>query len=158
MRRLYEIYIKVDDRVRAWMKRYGITLLRLSLGTVFLWFGALKFFPSFSPAQDLAMRTMDRLTFGMIPAQISILILAVWECLVGIGLITNRFMRATLFLLFLQMVGAGAPLLLFPREAFNVLPFAPTLEGQYIIKNLVLISAGVVIGATVERQRKWSLL
>src|ERR1044071_4559327 len=100
------------------MSLYGITLLRISLGIIFLWFGALKFFPGMSPAQDLAMRTIDKLTFGMLPAHLRLVILATWECLIGLGLLTNRFMRATLFLLFLQMIGAGAPLILFPDEAF----------------------------------------
>ncbi|MDX1617096.1 MAG: hypothetical protein R3300_22515, partial [Candidatus Promineifilaceae bacterium] len=60
------------------------------------------------------------------------------------------FMRATLALLFLQMVGTVTPLFLFPEAAFNAFPFQPTLEGQYIIKNLVLVSAGIVLGATVR--------
>jgi hypothetical protein len=59
-------------------------------------------------------------------------------------------MRVTLFLMFWQMVGTASPIFLFPDEVFRRFPFAPTLEGQYIIKNLVLISAGVVIGATVR--------
>lgn len=151
MRKLYETYRAIDASIRKWMGRYGITLLRVSLGIIFLWFGALKLFPGMSPAQELAMRTIEKLTFGMITASLSIKILAVWECLIGLGLITNRFIRATLFLLFLQMVGAVAPLLLFPNEVFSSVPLVPTLEGQYIIKNLVLISAGVVIGASVER-------
>ena len=151
--KLFEAYTRIDARIRKWMSRHGTTLLRISLGTIFLWFGALKFFPGMSPAQDLAMRTIDKLTFGMLPAHLSLIILATWECLIGLGLLTNRFMRTTLFLLFVQMIGAGAPLMLFPNEAFQVFPIAPTLEGQYILKNLVLVSAGVVIGATVGRQR-----
>jgi hypothetical protein len=59
-------------------------------------------------------------------------------------------MRITLLLLFLQMAGTFTPILLFPAEVFTRIPYAPTLEGQYIIKNLVLISAGIVIGATVR--------
>jgi uncharacterized membrane protein YkgB len=153
VRKLYEIYRTIDASIRKWMGRYGITLLRISLGIIFLWFGALKFFPDMSAAQDLAMRTIERMTFGMMTASLSIKILAVWECLIGLGLITNRFIRGTLLLLFLQMIGAAAPLLLFPNEVFSIVPIVPTLEGQYIIKNLVLISAGVVIGATVERER-----
>jgi uncharacterized membrane protein YphA (DoxX/SURF4 family) len=150
--KLFETYTKIDVRIREWMSRYGTRLLRVSLGIIFLWFGALKFFSGMSPAQDLATRTITRLTFGMLPATLSIMILA-WECLIGSGLITNRFMRLTLFLLFAQMIGAGAPLLLFPAEAFKILPILPTLEGQYILKNLALVSAGIVIGATVGRQR-----
>jgi len=69
---------------------------------------------------------------------------------IGLGLITNLFMRATLLLLFVQMMGTITPIFLFPSEVFTILPYAPTLEGQYIIKNIVLVSAGLVIGATVR--------
>jgi hypothetical protein len=51
------------------------------------------------------------------------------------------------------MLGTITPLLLFPGEAFLRIPYAPTLEGQYIIKNMVLISAGLVLGATVRGGR-----
>src|SRR5690606_15424480 len=81
---------------------------------------------------------------------VSIYILAVWECLIGLGLLLGRFMRATLLLLFVQRLGTITPLFLFPHEVFLRIPYAPTLEGQYIIKNMVLISAGLVLGATVR--------
>lgn len=140
----------VDIRLTHWMSRYGVTLLRISLGIVFVWFGALKFFPSLSPAQDLATRTIETLSFGLVTASISMPVLAAWECAIGIGLITGRFMRATLLLLALQMAGTITPLFLFPAETWQIFPISPTLEGQYIIKNLVLVSAGLVIGATVR--------
>jgi uncharacterized membrane protein YphA (DoxX/SURF4 family) len=77
-------------------------------------------------------------------------LLAAWETAIGLGLLSGRFTRAVLFLLFAQMAGTITPLFLFPSETWRV-PFAvPTLEGQYIIKNMVLISAGLVIGATVR--------
>lgn len=85
--------------------------------------------------------------------QLSIYLLATWECLIGLGLITGWFMRATLLLLFLQMLGTITPVFFFPHEVFTRIPYAPTLEGQYIIKNIVLISAGLVIGATVRGGR-----
>jgi uncharacterized membrane protein YphA (DoxX/SURF4 family) len=143
----------LDVRITRWMARNGILLLRISMGIIFLWFGALKFFPGLSPAADLATRTIERLTFGLIAADVSILILAVWESLIGVGLIFGIFMRATLLLLFLQMLGTISPILLFPQEVFTAFPYAPTLEGQYIFKNMVLISAGLVIGATVRGGR-----
>lgn len=152
MRKLYDTYLRLDMRIREWMAHNGITFLRVSLGIIFLWFGVLKFAAGVSPAEDLAMRTIQKLTFGAMPTTVSLNILAAWESAIGLGLLTNRFMRATLFLLFVQMLGAAAPLVLFPREVFTVIPFVPTLEGQYIVKNLVLISAGVVIGATVSRK------
>lgn len=141
---------RIDRRITKWMACYGIVLLRVSLGIVFFWFGVLKFFPGISPAQDLATRTISVLTFGLIQPQAAIIILAAWECLIGLGLIAGKFMRATLLLLFVQMLGTMTPLAFFPGEAFTRIPYAPTLEGQYIIKNLVLISAGIVIGATVR--------
>ena len=150
MENLRILFDRVDVRVTNWMARYGVLLLRISLGIVFFWFGVLKFFPGLSPAQGLATRTIEVLTFGLIPPEVSIYILAVWECLIGIGLIFGIFMRATLLLLFVQMLGTITPLFFFPQEAFLHIPYAPTMEGQYIIKNMVLISAWLVIGATVR--------
>ncbi len=123
------------------------------LGLVFFWFGVLKFFPGMSPAQDLAIRTIDVLTLRAVPAGASIVLLATLECAIGLGLIVGKFMRFTLLLLCLQMLGAWLPLLLFPGEAFTQVPYAPTLEGQYIIKNVALVGAGLVIGATVRGGR-----
>lgn len=142
-----------DKKLTQWMARNGIFLLRLSVGIVFLWFGSLKFFPGLSPAEGLAARTIVTLSFGLLSAKAAVLILAVWECLIGLGLVSGIFLRGTLFLLWMQMAGTITPLFLFPNECFTVIPLAPTLEGQYIIKNIVLISAGIVIGATVRGGR-----
>lgn len=144
---------RVDVRLTRWMARYGIVILRVSLGVVFFWFGALKFFPGLSPAQDLATRTIERLSFGLIPAGAALVLLAAWECAIGLGLIFGLLMRVTLLLLFLQMLGTITPVFFFPQEVFTRFPYAPTLEGQYIVKNLVLISAGLVLGATVRGGR-----
>jgi uncharacterized membrane protein YphA (DoxX/SURF4 family) len=141
---------EIDIRLTNWMARYGILILRIGLGVVFFWFGFLKFFLGLSPAASLATRTIEVLSFGLIPSDISMPILAVWESVIGIGLIFGVFMRATLLLLFLQMLGTITPIFLFPELVFQVFPIAPTLEGQYIIKNIVLISAGLVLGATVR--------
>ena len=141
---------KTDIHLTGWMARNGILLLRISIGIVFIWFGILKFFPGVSPAEGLATRTIQLLSFGLIEPQVSIVILAVWETVIGAGLLTGLFLREILLLLFLQMLGTLTPVFLFPAEVFRSVPLVPTLEGQYIIKNLVLISAGIVIGATVR--------
>lgn len=143
----------LDQTVTQYMARYGITLLRISVGVIFMWFGFLKFFPGLSPAEGLATRTLEVLSLGMVPPRAALIILAVWECAVGLGLILAIFLRTTLLLLWLQMAGTVAPMLMFPQEVFSHFPYAPTLEGQYIIKNLVLASAGVVVGATVRGGR-----
>ena len=141
---------RLDAGITGWMARHGVRLLRISLGLVFLWFGFLKFFPGLSPATELATRTIDVLTFGQVPQAVAINVLAAWEAAIGVGLIFGVAMRATLFLLFVQMLGTITPVFLFPELVFTRVPYAPTLEGQYIIKNLVLVSAGIVIGATVR--------
>lgn len=141
---------RLDRRITRLMADHGLTLLRLALGVVFLWFGALKFFPDASPAEALAGRTIETLTFGAIPEGTALVILAVWEVAIGVGLLLGRWMRAVLLLLFVQMLGTITPLFLFPTETFTVFPIAPTLEGQYIVKNIVLVSAAIVLGATVR--------
>lgn len=144
---------RLDKRITTFMARNGILYLRLSLGIIYLWFGALKFLPAIGFAEDLALRTIEVLTFGLIKPEVSIWIVPVWEILIGIGLIFGIFLRATLLLLFVQLIGTIAPLFLYPAEMWTVFPVVPTLEGQFIIKNLVLITGGMVVGATVRGGR-----
>jgi uncharacterized membrane protein YphA (DoxX/SURF4 family) len=144
---------QIDFRLTHWMAANGVRLLRISLGLVFFWFGVLKFIPGLSPAQSLAGDTIEVLSFGLIESSVAVFLLAIWETLIGLGLITGVFLRSTLLLLWVQMLGTLTPLFIFPEASFRVVPYAPTLEGQYIIKNLVLISAGIVIGATVRGGR-----
>jgi len=139
---------KIDESITSWMARAGLKFLRIGLGIVFFWFGILKFFPGLSPAEELVRNTiyfLDPNTF--VP------ILAAWETLIGFGLITGKFMRLTLLLLFLQMPGTALPLIILPDIVWNIFPYGLTLEGQYIIKNLVLIGAGLVLGGTVRGGR-----
>jgi uncharacterized membrane protein YkgB len=140
----------VDVRITGWMARYGVRLTRIALGLVFTWFGALKFVPAASPAADLASRTIERLTFGHVPPSVGLPLLAAWEVAIGLGLLLGRGLRLVLLLLFLQMAGTLLPLVLFPSETFLAFPYAPTLEGQYIIKNVVLVAAAIVVGSTVR--------
>ncbi len=153
MSRLPEVAERFDEAAARWMARHGILALRLSLGLVFVWFGALKFFPGLSPAQTLAADTIAKLSFGLVPATTALPVLAAWEVAIGLGLLSGVAMRFTLLLLWTQMLGTVTPLLFFPELCFTHVPYAPTLEGQYIIKNLVLVSAGLVIGATVRGGR-----
>jgi uncharacterized membrane protein YphA (DoxX/SURF4 family) len=150
MTTLRQEFHRFDVRLTRWLARHGVTLLRISIGIVYFWFGVLKFFPNLSPAQDLAARTIEMLTFGIVPPAVALFVLAIWECAIGIGLISGKFMRVTLLLLVVQMLGTVTPLFLFPQETWTVFPIAPTLEGQYIIKNIIIVSAALVLGATVR--------
>lgn len=136
-------------QVVSWWAQNGVTLLRLSLGMVFFWFGVLKFFPGLSAAEGLATRTISVLTFGFVPPAVSLPLLATWECAIGLGLLlSGRFLKAALLLMLAQMAGTFLPLVFFTHETFSSFPLVPNLEGQYIIKNLVLVSAALVVGAT----------
>lgn len=143
----------LEERVTRWLARWSITILRVGLGAIFLGFGLLKFFPSFSPAEGMVVQTLDALTFGVIPARVGVVLVAALECAIGLGLITARFLRLALVMLGFQMIGAMSPLVLFPAELFGGPFHAPTLEGQYILKDVVLVSAGLVIGASLEGGR-----
>src|SRR5829696_3281090 len=94
----------IDRRVTGWMAAHGLTLLRVALGIVFLWFGALKLVPGLSPAEDLAGRTIETLTTGLVPGSVALPFLAAWEVAIGVGLLVGRWMRAVLLLLFVQML------------------------------------------------------
>lgn len=150
MKNPVSLYKRFEKIYTQWMAAHSILFLRVALGIIFFWFGVLKFFPNLSSAENLATRTIQNLTYGNMSEKTSILVLASWECLIGIGCILGKFMRITLFLLFLQMIGTLMPLFMFPELTFNSIPFVPTLEGQYIIKNIVIISSAIVLLATVR--------
>lgn len=139
---------KLDQTITRFMARYGAPIMRIGLGVVFFWFGALKLFPGLSPAEELVRNT----TYFVNPDWF-IPVLAVWEMVIGLGLVFNVFMRLTLLLLFLQMPGTALPLVVLPEAVWTQFPYGLTLEGQYIIKNLVLIGAGLVLGGMVRGGR-----
>ena len=143
-------YDTADQQITRWMARNGILLLRISIGLIFIWFGALKFFPGASPAEELAGSSIEMLSFGLVPAHIGLPILAVWECLIGIGMFFFRTMRFTILLLYVQMIGTFSPVFIMPYVVFETAPLVLTMEGQYIVKNVVVIASALVIGATVR--------
>jgi uncharacterized membrane protein YphA (DoxX/SURF4 family) len=122
----------------------GCRLLAISIGLVYLWFGVLKFFPHLSPAEDLAKNTITILTLGKIPPNVSIILLAIWETIIGIFMFTKLFRRPVIILALVHMLFTFTPLLFFPKESFN-LPFVFTLLGQYIFKNLIIIAALITL-------------
>jgi hypothetical protein len=116
----------------------------------FLWFGILKFLPTVTPIDVLAERTLTIITFHKFTAAHCLLVLATWECMIGIGLLSGRLLRLTLVLLFFHLPGTFLPLLLLVHDTWVHFPTFPTFEGQYIIKNIVLIAAGIIVGSSVR--------
>ncbi len=135
---------RLDLAIAAWMYTNGRLLLRYSLAIIFIWFGLLKPL-GMSPAEELIAKTVY-----WMPPEIFIPILGWWEVLIGVCLLYRPFIRGAILLLFLQMQGTVLPLFLLPEVCYTKFPFGLTLEGQYIIKNLIIISAGIVIGGSVR--------
>lgn len=132
---------KFDLNLITFLNKVSLPALRISLGIVFIWFGVLKVFGN-SPANDLITKTI----YWFNP-DIFIPILGIWEAVIGLCLLVPSFIRVGLFLLALQMPGTFLPLVLLPEVCFISIPFNLTLEGQYIVKNLVLIGAAIAVGS-----------
>ncbi len=134
----------VDRAIAGWMRRHGFLLLRVSLAVVFIWFGALKPL-GLSPASELVARTVWWVDPGwFVP------FLGWWEVAIGVCLLIRPLLRVAIMLLILQMPGTILPLFILPEVTWVRAPYAPTVEGQYIIKNLVLIAAAIVVGGRVR--------
>ena len=130
--------------VSGWLTAHSITVLRVSLGLVFLGFGVLKFIPGASPAEALVIRTVDALTLGVISGTPAVVLTAVLETFIGLTLLTGFGLRAGLVAMAASMVGILSPLVLFFGDLF---PGFPTIEGQYVLKDIVLVAAGAVVAA-----------
>src|ERR1700722_8752080 len=146
-------FFELTDRLHRWFFTNSISILRISVSIIFLWFGLLKLFYGVSPVQDLAISTIQVITFRIFSDRTLICSLAIFEILIGLGLVFKLFLRETLILLYFKIIGTFLPLLIFPSRTFSFFPFALTLEGQYIIKNIVILSAGIVIGTSYEREK-----
>lgn len=122
-----------------------IKLMRLSLGIIFVWYGMLKFFPTLSPAEDLAIRTIDIMFFHLIDGSLSIKLLAILEVAIGIGFLSGYYTKLVTIIFLGHMLCTFAPLFILPELSFTHAPYAFTLVGQYIVKNIVFILVGVMI-------------
>ena len=125
--------------------RHGPIALRVSIGVVFLWFGVLKFFPSVSPAETIAIETLTTLTLGLVPARVLMFGLAAFETTIGVCFVAGVYRKVALPLLIAHMLGTGLPFLMFPGQLFDHHPLVPTFLGQYILKNIIIVSAAVVL-------------
>lgn len=146
IRKLSEQFAVVDERVSNEMGRWGVPVLRVALGIVFVWFGGLKLL-GISPAGDLVAATVY-----VVSPDLFVPVLGVWEMLIGLCLLYRPLIRVGILLLFLQIPGTFLPLVLLPEVAFTTFPYGLTVEGQYIVKNLVIIGAALVVGGTVRNE------
>ncbi len=141
------LFCKIDNVIISFMKRLLFPFSRIALFTVFFWFGILKLFDA-SPANtlvsDLLEKTLPFITFGHF-----IILLGVWEMLIGLAFLIPRMERVAIVLLIPHMITTFIPLILLPQVTWQSF-FVPTLEGQYIIKNLVIIALAMGLAAHLK--------
>ena len=146
--RLIAFEARAEAGLKVFLQRWSIPALRVALGGVFLVFGALKFVPGMSPLEALVQATWDRLTFGLVGGQAALIATASIEVLAGVLVIAGgAFARVGLVVLAFAFVGILSPIVLLPAEVFSAT--GPTLTGQYIFKNAVLITAALVVASRV---------
>lgn len=139
-----ESFDEADRKITGYMDRVGVPVLRIALGIVFVWFGGLKIIGG-SPVSTLVGNTVY-----LLEPELVVPILGVWEALIGLCLLYRPFIRIGIVLLFVQMPGTFLPIVLLPDVVFATFPHQLTVEGQYIVKNLVIIGAALVIGGSVR--------
>ena len=139
-----DTFERVDTRISAWMRQWSVPIVRTAIGVVFIWFGALKVI-GISPAGELVARTVY-----FFPPEVFVPILGVWEVLIGLLFLYRPLIRLAILLLFLQLPGTFLPIVLLPDVVFTTFPYGLTVEGQYIVKNLVIIGAALVIGGSLS--------
>jgi uncharacterized membrane protein YkgB len=129
------------------------TFLRLSAGFIYFFFGVLKFFPDLSPGEMLAEQTLMRLSLHWLDATTALWWLAVMECAIGLGFLFNAYMHWIFFIFIFHQISTFIPLFILPELTFKIAPLAPTMEGQYILKNLVSVAAGWTVMLPAVRNR-----
>ena len=137
---------KIDRRIGQWMEKYGHVAHRYGLGLLFVWFGLLKPF-GYKTTTSLLAHTVY---FGD-PAVV-VPILGWWEVAIGLCLILRPFNRLGLFLMSVRLLGTALAFVLMPEVCFAGNPLIPTPEGQYLIKDLVLFTAAMIIGGTIHKR------
>lgn len=151
MRPAWNRFISLENAIHRQLVCHSVAALRVTVGVVFLAFGILKYFPGVSPAEGLAIKTTDILSFGLVPGGVAIVGIATLECFIGLCLLAGRWMRLAVWLLALEFVGILSPVVLLAGRLFAGPHHAPTLEGQYVLKDIILVAAGMVIAAATFR-------
>ena len=141
----------IDRKISTFMGRWGPLAVRMSFGIIFIWFGILKPI-GISSAEPLVIATVPWLP--VLDGGTWVSIIGWWEVAIGVAFLFRSTIRIAVALLALQMVGTFMPLVFLPEVTFQAghFPYGPTMEGQYIIKNLMIISAALVVGGTVRER------
>jgi putative oxidoreductase len=149
MKKLEGNFDRIDHRLVNFAAEHAIQMLRLSLSVVYLWFGALKIFGA-SPVADL----VENMAF-VVPRRTFVLLMGIWEVAIGTALLFRIALRPTLALYFLQLMGTFMVFFARPQDGFEGgNPLRLTRTGEFVVKNLVLLAAGVAVGSTIHRKKE----
>lgn len=137
---------QIDTLVAGYFDRYGHYLHRVSLGLLFVWYGLLKPF-GYKTTTSLLAHTV----YWWEPEQV-VPLLGWWEVAIGVCLLHRPLIRIALFLLFMRVPGTLLAFVLNPEICFEVVPIVPTPEGQYLVKDLVILFAAIAIGGSIHEE------
>jgi uncharacterized membrane protein YkgB len=140
--------------VDRWLDRYSVSVLRVCMGIVIFGFGVLKYFPGVSPAQGIVLAVNRILTFGLLPDQVTLPLFATVEAVIGLSLITGWGLRVIIYPLAAWVLAILSPLVLLTGQLFSGPDRAPTLLGQYVFKDIILLAAVLVVAADVRRRSR----
>lgn len=147
--RVQTLLRRAEDGLVHLAQRHSIAMLRGALGIVFLWFGALKVVGA-SPVGQVVARTLF-----VLPARPAVVVLGVVEVAIGISLLSGRAVRAALAVLLVEMCGTFLALVLAPDLSFQQgNPLLLSTVGEFVIKNLVLVSAGMAVVGSLRRRSR----
>lgn len=150
------LFDRVDRRVTDWMTEHGPMVVRASLGLVFVWFGALKLL-GVSPVEGLSKEMLywfsPELFVWLEPGWV-VPIFGAFEVAIGALLLGAIALRVTLAIFWLHLLGTFSVLVIRPDLAYRQgNPLLLTELGEFVVKNVVLIAAGIVVGSTVRSER-----
>lgn len=140
-------YMHLDLTIISFFKRIYVPVARFSIFLIFFWFGIIKLL-GLSPASPLA-QALTAQTIGIQYFDTLFVLLSVMECIIGILFLFPRMTHIVIPLLLAHMALVCSPLVLLPDMIWQA-PFVPTLEGQYIIKNAVVVAVAIGIAASAQ--------
>lgn len=142
---------KIDSSLINFFRRIFVPSARIGLFIVFFWFGFLKVI-GLSPASGVVQRLFEN-TIPFMEFSTFLVLFGLFECLIGVLFLIKGMERVVIPLLLIHMITTFGPLVYLPEETWQKF-MVPTLEGQYIIKNVVLIAAAVGIAAHLHPLKK----
>ncbi|MEN8139707.1 MAG: hypothetical protein ABFR97_00610 [Thermodesulfobacteriota bacterium] len=138
----------IDKKILAAFYRHGHAIHRISLGLIFIWFGLLKPFGEKTTTSLLAH------TIYFFPPEYILPLLGWWEVAIGVTLLVKKLIKYSVILQFIRIPGTILAFFVHPDICFVHFPYVPSPEGQYLLKDIIILFAGIAIAGTVYREKE----